>query len=125
MKNESKSPKTIEMEKMLWEFISGSSQPVKAEILAQRLSTSIRMVRRLIRDLIAQGHLIASSMEAPYGYFVPKDEEEKRHYRNQLLSRIKHILGRLKDFDKATAEKIEQILLIDDDSTSAVTPMKK
>lgn len=121
---ESKSPKTIEMEKMLWELISGSSQPVKAGILAQRLSTSIRMVRRLIRDLIAQGHLIASSMEAPYGYFVPKDEEEKRHYRNQLLSRIKHILGRLKDFDRATAEKIEQILMIDD-STSAVTPIKK
>ena len=111
---ESKSPKTIEMEKMLWELISGSSQPVKAGILAQRLSTSIRMVRRLIRDLIAQGHLIASSMEAPYGYFVPKDEEEKRHYRNQLLSRIKHILGRLKDFDRATAEKIEQILMIDE-----------
>ena len=114
MKNESKSPKTIEMEKMLWEFISGSSQPVKAKILAQRLNTSMRMVRRLIRDLIAQGHLIASSMEAPYGYFVPKTEEEKRHYRNQLLSRIKHILGRLKDFDKATAEKIEQILLINE-----------
>lgn len=113
MKNEAKFPKTIEMEKMLWEFISGSSQPIKTKILAQRLNTSMRMVRRLIRDLIAQGHLIASSMEPPYGYFVPKTEEEKRHYRNQLLSRIKHILGRLKDFDKATAEKIEQILLIE------------
>ena len=107
-------PQTQEMEKMLWEFLEGSSKPIKTKVLAQRLRTSERMVRRLIRDLIAQGHLIASSMEPPYGYFIPKDEEEKRHYRNQLLSRIKHILGRLKDFDRATAETIEQILLIED-----------
>lgn len=106
--------KTQEMEQMLWEFLKGSSQPIKAKVLAVRLSTGERTIRRLVRDLIAQGFLIASSMEAPYGYFVPKGEEEKRHYRNQLLSRIKHILGRLKDFDKATAEKIEQILLIDE-----------
>jgi biotin operon repressor len=105
-------PNTKEMEQMIWEFLKTSAQPIKAKVLAERLQISERMVRRLIRDLIAQGYQVASSMEAPYGYFIPKNEHERRRYRNQLISRLKHIAGRLRDFDKAMAEKIEQILMM-------------
>jgi len=100
-----------EAEELIWDFLKGSSRPIKAKVLAERLETSERMIRRLIRDLIAQGHLIASTMEPPYGYFIPKTESQKRHYRNQLTSRIRNIVERLKDFDRAGAKKIQQILL--------------
>lgn len=103
---------TKEMEHLLWGFLKTGSQPIKAKVLAERLKISERMVRRLVRDLIAQGYQIASSMEAPYGYFIPKNEKERRRYRNQLISRLKQIAGRLRDFDKAMAEKIDQILLM-------------
>lgn len=107
-------PNTQELEKLLWEFLQGSSEPIKAKVFAARLHISERMVRRLIRDLIAQGFLIASTMEPPYGYFIPQSEKEKRRYRNQLISRLRHIAGRLEDFDRITAQKIKQLLIIED-----------
>jgi len=103
-------PKTLEMEKMIWGFLSGSSKPIKARILAQRLDVGERTVRHLIRDLIAQGFLIASTMDPPYGYFVPRTERQRRRYRAQLLSRIKKIAWRLSDFDKIAAKKLQTVL---------------
>ncbi|MGB3341304.1 MAG: HTH domain-containing protein [bacterium] len=106
--------RTQEMEQMLWEFLKGSSQPIKTKVLAARLNTNERMIRRLIRDLIAQGFLIASSMEPPYGYFVPKSNKERERYSRQLKSRIREIAKRLEDFDRITARKIQQLLLIEE-----------
>jgi len=106
--------RTQELEQMLWEFLKGSSQPIKTKVLAARLNTGERTIRRLVRDLIAQGFLIASSMEAPYGYFVPKSNKERDRYSRQLKSRIRETAKRLEDFDRITARKIQQLVLIED-----------
>ena len=100
-------------EKVIWEFLRVNEKPLKAKILAGRLSISERMVRRLIRNLIAQGNLIASTMEPPYGYFIPKNEKEKRRYRSQLISRIRKIAKRLEDFDRIIARRIQRLLPLD------------
>jgi predicted DNA-binding transcriptional regulator YafY len=105
---------TKEAEKLIYEFLLTSKKPVKAKILAEYLETSERMVRRLIRDLIAQGNPIASTMEPPYGYFLVKTEKERQRYSNQLKSRIREIARRLEDFDRITAQKIQQLLLIEE-----------
>lgn len=106
---------TREAERLIWERLQSSSKPVKAKDLAAYLETSERMVRRLIRDLIAQGNPIASTMEPPYGYFIVKTEKERQRYSNQLKSRIREIARRLEDFDRITALKIQQLLLIEEE----------
>jgi len=106
--------RTQEMEKLVLEYLRIAGKPIKAKELALRLGTNERMVRRLVRDLIAQGNLIASSMEAPYGYFIPQDEKAIQRYSRQLKSRIREIAGRLTDFDRSTASKIQQVLFASD-----------
>lgn len=106
---------TKEMEQMLWGVLSASLKPITGKALARMLNISVRTTRKLIRDMIAQGYQIASSMEPPYGYFVPKTSEERRKYSRQLKSRIREIAKRLRDFDKITAEKIEQLVLVEED----------
>jgi len=104
---------TQEMEQMLWEIIKGSAKPVKTKLLAQQLKTTERNVRRLVRDLIAQGFLIASTMEPPYGYFIPQTGKERQRYSRQLKSRIREIAKRLEDFDRITARKIQQLVFVE------------
>lgn len=103
-----------EKEEQILRMLRQTLTPIKTKIIADRLNTHERMVRRLVRDLISRGFLIASSMEEPYGYFIPTTEKQKKRYRNQLISRIKHIADRLKDFDQITAHKIQQVLDFDE-----------
>lgn len=100
-----------EKEEQIYEILCASRRPVKAKLLAEQVATSERMVRRFIRNLISRGKLIASSMESPYGYFIPRTEKEKERYSNQLKSRIKHIAQRLSDFDRNVAERVQQALM--------------
>jgi len=103
-----------EKEDQILEMLRQTPMPIKTKIIASRLNTHERMIRRLVRDLISRGFLIASSMEEPYGYFIPTTEKQRKRYRNQLISRIKHIADRLKDFDQITASKIQQALIFEE-----------
>jgi biotin operon repressor len=88
-------------------------RPLKAKVIAETLGISEREVRRLVRELIGRGVMIASTMERPYGYFMPKNEQQIERYARQLKSRIAKIAERLHDFDRATAMKIQGILFPD------------
>jgi Mn-dependent DtxR family transcriptional regulator len=101
------------MERLLWSYLKDGDKPIKTKELAARLHTHERMVRRLVRDLIAQGHMIASSMEPPYGYFIPRDEKERQRYSRQLKSRIREIARRLEDYDRITAQQIQQLVMFE------------
>lgn len=94
-------------------ILESSSEPVRARYIAGALGISEREVRRLVRELIGRGVMIASTMERPYGYFIPRTAKEIERYARQLKSRIAKIAERLHDFDRATATKIQGILFPD------------
>lgn len=74
-----------------------------------------RMIRREIRELIAEGHPIASSTEKPYGYFMADTPEEVEEYLGQLKGRLVEDAYRRRDFKKAAAKalsKEKQLALI-------------
>jgi len=66
----------------------GSDNAVKASILAAKIGfDDDRMVRKEIHQMRLEGKLIASSIQHPYGYFIPLTASEKEHYFNQIRSR--------------------------------------
>jgi predicted DNA-binding transcriptional regulator len=103
----------IAIEDKIKEMLAHADYPVKAKEIAAMLDISEREVRRLVRELIGRGVMIASTMERPYGYFLPRTTKEIERYARQLKSRIAKIAERLHDFDRATATKIQGILFPD------------
>jgi predicted DNA-binding transcriptional regulator len=103
----------IAMEERIKKILENYNRPVKAKEIAETLTISEREVRRLVRELIGRGVMIASTMERPYGYFLPRTPQEIQRYARQLKSRIAKIAERLHDFDRATATKIQGILFPD------------
>lgn len=71
-----------------------------ARILGER---DDRKIRVLIRELIAEGVPIASSVAEPMGYFIVANEYEAADYIRVLKERIKEDSARLKDFEKAVS----------------------
>ncbi len=103
----------IATEDKIKEMLLHADYPVKAKEIAAMLEISEREVRRLVRELIGRGVMIASTMERPYGYFIPKNEQQVERYARQLKSRIAKIAERLHDFDQATAAKLQSLLFPD------------
>lgn len=101
------------MLKRINNLLASSSEPIQARHIAGALGISEREVRRLVRELIGRGVMIASTMERPYGYFMPKNEQQVERYARQLKSRIAKIAERLHDFDQATAAKLQSLLFPD------------
>jgi len=69
-----------------------------AEAMGQKNDRQIRMI---IRDLIAEGHVIASTTEAPAGYFIASTREEVDRYLKDMKSRLVNDAYRRRDFKKA------------------------
>jgi len=65
--------------------------------------TDDRKVRLIIRELIAEGVPIASSVSEPMGFYMVVNEHEAADYIRVLKERIKEDTSRLHDFEKATA----------------------
>jgi len=101
------------MRKKINNILASSAEPIQARYIAEALGISEREVRRLVRELIGRGVMIASTMERPYGYFLPRTPQEIQRYVRQLKSRMAKIAERLHDFDRATATKIQGILFPD------------
>lgn len=77
---------------------------ITAEALARRFGyKDDRAIRLAIRELIAQGHPIASSVRAPYGYWIVQSTCEAEECDRTLRSRAAENLGRLRDFRRAVA----------------------
>ena len=65
-----------------------------------------RQVRLIIRDLIAEGYPIASSVQKPYGYFMVKDREEAVDYQQSLKNRLIEDAIRLRDFRRSAGLRL-------------------
>jgi len=63
-----------------------------------------RVVRLIIRELIADGYPIASAVSEPMGFFLAINEHEAAGYIKVLKARIKEDQARLNDFAKACHE---------------------
>lgn len=63
-----------------------------------------RKVRLIIRELIAEGVPIASSVSEPMGFYIIRNGDEAREYMDVLKARIREDSDRLADFEKASRE---------------------
>jgi malonyl CoA-acyl carrier protein transacylase len=86
---------------------TGRRAAIRAKAMAAMLGITEREVRDVVKTLIEEHHVpIASSVEAPYGFFMPATPEEVEAYANSLKSRIRSIATRLHAFEASTADKI-------------------
>lgn len=77
----------------------GQSKAIKGQVIAERLGfKNDRAVRLAIRDLIAQGVPIASSVSEPQGYYIAETYQEALEYMAGLRSRLIQDAMRRRDF---------------------------
>lgn len=87
----------------------GKAKAVTGKDLARIMGEpNDRLIRKEIRELIAQGYPIASSTEQPYGYFMVDTPEEAEQYLKQLKSRLVEDAYRRRDFKKAAAKALSK-----------------
>ncbi len=93
----------------------GKANAIPGKDLAYKLGFSDdRKIRVAIRELIHEGHKIASSVSEPYGYYIVANENEAAEYKRVLSERIKEDMDRLADFEAACKDMTipEQLSLI-------------
>ena len=93
----------------------GKARAITGKELAELLGDmNDRMIRKEIRELIAEGHPIASSTEKPYGYFMAETPQEVEQYLKQLKNRLVEDAYRRRDFKKAarTLSREKQLALL-------------
>ena len=71
---------------------------------------SDREVRIILRDLIAEGLPIASSVTEPYGYFIIETQQERNDYLALTRSRLIENALRRRDFKLASARYLERVI---------------
>jgi len=81
----------------------GRAGAIPGNILARRLGfRTDRVVRRKIRELIADGIPIASSVVYPLGFFIAETKEEVDLYAANIKSRLVEDALRRRDFLRAS-----------------------
>jgi len=81
---------------------SGQAKATRGQTIANRLGMkNDRLIRIAIRELIADGLPIASSVQKPYGYFIIETPEEAEAYMAVIKSRLVEDAYRRRDFKKA------------------------
>jgi len=94
-----------ELKQPILQFIQihkGRANAVRGSEIASFLGQkNDRYIRLIIRDLIAEGYPIASSVQNPYGYFLVKDREEATEYQQSLKNRLIEDAIRLRDFRRS------------------------
>jgi len=87
------------------ELKPGHQNAVRGKDLAIRLGQNDdRKIRLIIRELIATGVPIASSVSEPMGYYIITNEYEAHAYIRVLTERIKEDTARLNDFKRAAGQ---------------------
>jgi len=85
----------------------GRARAIPGWEIAEHLGQSNdRKVRLIIRELIASGTPIASSVSDPAGFFIIETRDEAEAYHNVLTARIHEAAERQRDFSRA----VEQLL---------------
>lgn len=70
---------------------TGRKKAATAKKIAMSTGRSAREIRQAIFELRRNGEPIASSVNAPYGFFIPQNEFEAQDCLNHLYSRIQEI----------------------------------
>ena len=84
----------------------GRQNAITGKSIAFRLNEpDDRRIRVVIRDLIAQGIPIASSVTEPMGFYIVVNEDEAAEYLRVLDNRIREDKARRDDFAHACAVK--------------------
>jgi hypothetical protein len=84
---------------------TGRRNAVTGKEIARALGQSDdRKVRLIIRELIAEGVPVASSVSDPMGFYIAANEYEAADYIRVLKERIKEDTARLRDFETACHE---------------------
>lgn len=80
----------------------GRANAITGSSLAMRFrEPDDRKIRAVIRELIHEGHAIASAVSEPMGYYIVANENEAFEYIRVLRERIKEDAARLADFEAA------------------------
>ena len=86
----------------------GKAKAITGKELARRLGEpNDRAIRLVIRELIADGYAIASSVNKPHGYYLVETQEEAKEYMAGLKSRLINDALRRRDFKRAVQVKVE------------------
>lgn len=110
----SRSDKLFIRNEVLKALRPGQANAITAKQLAKRLFLDDdRAIRVVIRELIAEGSPIASSVSKPMGYFIAERLSEVQSYSMVLKSRLVEDAYRLRDFRRAarTITQPEQLEL--------------
>lgn len=70
-------------------YCVGKNRAITAAMLADRTRIEERTVRKVVAHLIRKCVPIASSVGAPYGYFVPRTRSEASRCLDHLRSRVR------------------------------------
>ncbi len=89
--------------KYLLQKHEGRGKAITAGELSKLLKYNERSVRLIIRELITDGMPIASSTEAPAGYFVISNWVEARDYAESIKGRLVEDAIRRRDFNRSAA----------------------
>ena len=82
----------------------GRDRAITARRLSETLDSEERDIRTGIRNLIAGGIPIASSVVRPYGYFIVTSVQEANDYMKSLRERLIEDALRRRDFRLAVAK---------------------
>lgn len=86
----------------------GKEHATTGQVLALTLNyNNDRLVRQAIRDLIADGIPIISSVNPPYGYYIANSPEDITEHLGELRHRALEILGRYKDLKLASRDILQ------------------
>ncbi len=84
---------------------AGRRNAITGKRIAHALGQSDdRKIRLIIREFIAEGVPIASSVSEPMGFYIVANEHEAADYIRVLKERIREDMARLKDFEAACHE---------------------
>jgi len=95
-------------QEVLRQLRQGQSHAIKGQVIAERLGfKNDRAVRLAIRELIASGVPIASSVKEPQGYYIAETHQEALEYMAGLRSRLIEDALRRRDFKLASYRHFE------------------
>jgi len=87
---------------------TGKEKAATGKVIALTLNyKNDRLIRQAIRELIADGIPIISSVNPPYGYYIANTPEEITEHLGELRHRALEILGRYKDLKLASREILQ------------------
>ena len=102
----------------------GQAQAITVGALQQHLLVSSRRIRRAIQELVVTQRVpIASSVQAPYGFYLITTEEEARRCLHQYWSRVREVSRRAQILNDTVKERfgidVKQEFRFDDEDRAA------